>query len=300
MAKHSYKQEAVTKTSKKINISIFFIIFLAVCIILKIDPFPESGVSDVSGEVQVHFIDVGQGDCVFVQTNSSNILIDCGERSEIDTVEGYLKNKGVSEINLLVATHPHSDHMGGMATIVQDFDVNQILMPEVFEKLQPTTVFYEKFLEAVENKGLGITKAEPGDTYTFGDAVFEVLAPIGQDYSDLNNFSVVMELTFGDTSFLFTGDAEKESEEVMIENGVLEDIDVLKVGHHGSAYSTTDEFLDIIRPEIAVISCGAGNSYGHPTDDCIERLGNHNSDIYRTDLSGTIVLTTDGTDITIN
>ena len=188
-----------------------------------------------------------------------------------------------------VATHPHSDHMGGMAKVIAAIPIGTFLAPDVVH----TTNAFERMLDALEDKGLALTVAQAGDAYTLGGADFTVLAPSNPREDDLNNASVVLRMDFGGTRFLFTGDAEKASEAEMLAAGGLS-CDVLKVGHHGSATSTHEAFLQAVSPSVAVISCGAGNSYGHPHAETMQRLEAIGARVLRTDERGAVVLITDG------
>lgn len=250
-------------------------------------------------ELSVHYIDVGQGDSIYISSNGESILIDCGESSDTEKVISYLDNMGVSEIDYVVGTHPHSDHMGGMNKIVEHFDIGEMIIPHIDESDTPTTKYFEKFLNACSEKNLSLTEAEVGRIINIGYAELKIIAPNSLDYSNINNYSVSFIMYHGDNSFIFTGDAEKLAEEEMLEHNSLEDIDVYKVAHHGSDTSSSVEFLNVIKPDYAVISCGVGNSYGHPTDATIENLTKFTDKIYRTDTMGTIVFTSDGKNLEV-
>jgi beta-lactamase superfamily II metal-dependent hydrolase len=206
----------------------------------------------------------------------------------------------VEKLDYIIATHPHSDHIGGLAQVIAENDVDTVIIPHMTDDKIPTTKVYAEFLNAVDEKDCNLEEAYVGEILNFGDAEIEIIAPVNDDYSDLNNFSVISELTYGDTKFLFTGDAEVKSENEVLKNGMFEDTDVLKVGHHGSNSSTGEKFLEVVKPEYAVISCGEGNSYNHPNEETIQRLLEYTDNIYRTDLQGNIVITSDGTDIKVD
>lgn len=245
-------------------------------------------------KLTVHYIDVGQGDSIYITSGGEGMLIDCGESGEAERVISYLDNMGISKIDYVVGTHPHSDHMGGMSKIVEHFDIGEMIIPHIDDSDTPTTKYFERFLNACATKNLSLTEAEVGREITLGDAELKIIAPNSPDYSNVNNYSVGFIMHHGDNSFIFTGDAEKLAEKEMIENNNLEDIDVYKTGHHGSDTSSSEEFLNVIKPDYAVISCGEGNSYGHPNDITIENLSKFTDKIYRTDLVGTVVFTSDG------
>ncbi|MDE6848892.1 MAG: MBL fold metallo-hydrolase, partial [Ruminococcus sp.] len=239
------------------------------------------------------------GDSIYIASGGEGMLIDCGESGDADSVISYLDNMGVTKIDYVVGTHPHSDHMGGMSKIVEHFDIGEMIIPHIDESDTPTTKYFEKFLNTCAEKGLSLTEAELGREIEVGDAEFEIIAPNSQDYSNVNNYSVSFIMHHGDNSFIFTGDAEKLAENEMIESGRLEDIDVYKAGHHGSDTSSSEDFLNIIKPDYAVISCGEGNSYGHPNDITIANLSKFTDKIYRTDLCGTVVFESDGKELTV-
>lgn len=249
--------------------------------------------------LKVHYIDVGQGDSIFIQSGEDTMLIDCGEIGKEDTIKAYLDNLGITQIDYVIGTHPHSDHIGCMDKIVEYYDIGEIILPHLDESDVPTTKYFERFLTAVENKGLEITEAELDRVIKINTAKCRIIAPCSDDYSNAKNYSIGIIMTNGDNSFIFTGDAEKLAEKEMIDSGRLKDIDVYKAGHHGSDTSSSEEFLEIIKPDIAVISCGEGNSYGHPCDITLENLSKYTDKVYRTDLSGSIVITSDGKELTV-
>lgn len=259
------------------------------------------GGGSASGTLEVYFFDVGQGDSELIRLpGGENILIDAGTSSTEDELVGELRSLGAETLDLVVATHPHADHIGGMAAVIDAFDVRQVVMPRVSESDTPTTKTYENLLQSIADKGLTITPAEPGDELlSSGGAVLTVLAPNGEDYGDLNNYSVVLRLTYGEDSFLFTGDAEEASEEEMLSLDWPLTATVLKCGHHGSETSTSPAFLDAVSPQYAVISCGVDNDYGHPDAVTLEKLEAAGVEVFRTDRQGTILASTDGSGVTM-
>lgn len=259
------------------------------------------GGGSASGTLEVYFFDVGQGDSELIRLpGGENILIDAGTSSTEDELVGELRSLGAETLDLVVATHPHADHIGGMAAVIDAFDVRQVVMPRISESDTPTTKTYENLLQSIADKGLTITPAEPGDELlSSGGAVLTVLAPNGEDYGDLNNYSVVLRLTYGEDSFLFTGDAEEASEEEMLSLDWPLTATVLKCGHHGSETSTSPAFLDAVSPQYAVISCGVDNDYGHPDTVTLEKLEAAGAEVFRTDLQGTILASTDGSGVTM-
>lgn len=259
------------------------------------------GGGSASGTLEVYFFDVGQGDSELIRLpGGENILIDAGTSSTEDELVGELRSLGAETLDLVVATHPHADHIGGMAAVIDAFDVRQVVMPRVSESDTPTTKTYENLLQSIADKGLTITPAEPGDELlSSGGAVLTVLAPNGEDYGDLNNYSVVLRLTYGEDSFLFTGDAEEASEEEMLSLDWPLTATVLKCGHHGSETSTSPAFLDAVSPQYAVISCGVDNDYGHPDAVTLEKLEAAGAEVFRTDRQGSILASTDGSGVTM-
>lgn len=264
--------------------------------------FNSSGVTDSlssSAGMAVHFVDVGQGDCIVVESGGKYMLIDTGEADMGQRVINYLNNLGVEKFDYCIATHPHSDHIGSMAKVLSDFPAEKLIMPELSEINIPTTSTFEKFLLSAEENCDEIISAEAGYTYNMGEAEIQILGPCDQD-EDLNNMSVVAKVTYGKSSFLITGDCSFDEEDDIMNNYYNQlDSDVLKVAHHGSSGSTSDEWLEAVEPEIAVISVGEGNSYGHPTKKVLDKLSDFDCTVYRTDEIGSIVLETDGNSIAL-
>ncbi len=245
---------------------------------------------------QVYYLNVGQGDCEVIRLKTGeNILIDSGNPETAQELVDVLRQLGVKKIDHLIATHPHADHIGAMAKIIQSLDIGEIYMPKIAEKQIPTTNTYEKLLKAIDTKGMKITAAKGGMTVLEnGDERLEILAPNSPKYDDLNNYSVVVKLTSGEKRFLFTGDAQTENEKEMLAKGYDLKSDVLKCGHHGSSTSTSAAFLKAVRPSAAVISCGRNNDYGHPHKEVLGRLQKADVTVYRTDTQGTILAECDG------
>jgi len=246
----------------------------------------------VNGELKVYFLDVGQADSILITNNNEYMLIDAGNNEDGALLVNYFKNLNITSFKYLVGTHPHEDHIGGLDDIINNFSINTIYLPDAIT----TTKTFTDILDSMDSKSLEYDIPNIGDTFTLGDATLEVLYT-GTDTSDLNNTSIVFRLDFGDTSFLFTGDATDKTEELILNKNI--NVDILKVGHHGSKYSTTNEFLDKVNPKYAIISVGNPNSYGHPNTETLTKLNNKNIEIHRTDKEGTIVVSTDGTDINI-
>lgn len=256
-------------------------------------PTDSSAIHD--GKMHVYYLDVDQADSIFIALpNGENMLIDAGTGDSGGEIVNTLESMGVAEIDHLIGTHPHSDHIGGMQRVVESFEINNVYMPNAMTD----TKTFENLLLAIKDKGNTITTARAGvSVISDGNLQAEFVAPNSEKYEDLNNYSAVMKLTYGETVFLFTGDAEKLSEDEVRTNIKC---DVLKVGHHGSSTSTSRNFLKKTEPEYAIISCGRDNSYGHPHKEIVERLEKAGITIYRTDLNGTIEAVSDGTGIVFN
>ena len=242
------------------------------------------------GTMQVSFFDVGQGDCeLIVLPDGKTILIDAGESKSANDIISFLEEKGVSRLDYVIATHPHADHIGGMRRVIEAFDVGEIYMP----KVEHDTKTYENLLLTIQEKGLRIHTAKDGvSLIDAGGVSAQFVAPCADRYKDLNNYSAVLRLTYGDVSFLFMGDAEQESEEQITAEVSA---DIIKLGHHGSSTSSSQAFLEAVSPSVAIISCGEGNSYGHPHEETLQTLDRLRIEAYRTDQDGTVTVTTDGT-----
>ena len=243
----------------------------------------------VDSSFEIHFIDVGQGDCSLILCDGKAMLIDGGEASESSKVFAYLKKLGVNHLDYIVATHAHSDHIGGLSGALNYASVDTALCPVTSYDSKT----FSSFTKYLGQHGVSITVPEPGDTFSLGSASVTILGP-QRSYEDTNDTSIVMKVVYGKTSFLFTGDAERTAEADILDAGYDLSATVLKVGHHGSDTSTSYPFLREIMPEYAVIQVGKGNSYGHPTEDTLSKLRDAYVKVYRNDLQGTIICTSDG------
>lgn len=246
-------------------------------------------------ELQVHFIDVGQGDCTLITCGDQSMLIDAGDNSKGTAVQLYLQKRGIDSLDYMIGTHPDADHIGGMDVVVTKFDCRQIMLPNVSND----TATYRDVIDAMNYKGYQNTLPVVGSTYTLGDAIFTIVAP-NAAYDDTNNHSIGIRLVHGENSFLFIGDAEEEAEQDMLYNGLELSADVLKVAHHGSRSSSSWEFIHAVNPTYAVISCGINNAYGHPSAETLNTLRSAGIKVYRTDEQGSIVATSDGYGISFN
>jgi len=251
-------------------------------------PTPTPTVEPTLVELLVHFIDVGQGDAILIDLGETEILIDGGDRSP--GVTEYLEDYVNGSLEVMIATHPHADHIGGLIEVLDDFNVEEIWL----NGHTHTSNTYSDFMAKVNAEGAEVKEASRGDTIVVDSLIFDVLHPVEPLVDDINNNSVVLVLSYGEIDFLFTGDATTEAENSMIADEVLSDVEILKVGHHSSRYSSSQAFLDIVQPEVAIYMAGAGNSYRHPHDETLTALDNIGANVYGTDVSGNIVVTTDG------
>lgn len=247
-----------------------------------------------NGILKVHYIDVGQGDSIFIELpNKEAMLIDAGEASKGKTVAEYITSLGYKKIDYLIGTHPHTDHIGGLAHIINSFDITKIYMPKVVS----TSKTYENLLNTIALKNLKITTARAGvNIVSCDDLTVDIISPTKESYSNLNSYSVVTKIKYGDRKFLFMGEAEVQSE-----NEILTDVssDVIKVGHHGSDTSSSETFVNKVKPKYAIIMVGSNNRYKHPYQSTLDRWHNIGAEIYRTDLNGNIIVTSDGSSLDI-
>ena len=246
----------------------------------------------VDGELEVQFIDVGQADSILISTGSHNMLIDAGNNEDGKKLVNYIKSLGINSFDYVVGTHPHEDHIGGMDDIIKSFDIKEYMMPE---KLSTSKTF-EDVLDALLEKELSYTVPKIDSEYFLGDALIKVIY-VGDETNDANDSSIVLKLIYGDNSFLFMADASSSVERKILNSDITSD--VLKVGHHGSEYSTKEEFLNKVNPKYAVISVGTNNIYKHPKQITLNKLNKNNIKIYRTDLDGTIIFNSNGKTIEI-
>lgn len=257
---------------------------------------------DGEAKLKMHVIDVGQGDSILMQCGACNVLIDCGENGMGDTVLDYLHRAGVSHLDWIIGTHPHSDHIGGMDTVIksEDITIDHVMMPQTSKDMTPTTMTYTEVLAAIKKKKLKITRPVPGTEYDLDGVTMMVLSP-GKNakYDDLNDYSIVLRFTYRDVSVLTGGDASKNIERQIISLDYDLRADIYKVSHHGGRDGNSQAYLDEINPRYAVISVGEDNKYGHPKSEVLKRLKKMNCEVYRTDLDGTVIFESDGKNISV-
>ncbi len=237
-----------------------------------------------AGELEVHFIDVGQGDAILLRCDGETAVVDAGTPDCRDSLLEYLQGQRLEEPKYIFASHPHADHIGSMAAVIDAFGCQTFVMPDMVSY----TRSFENMIDSVERCGAETRLGKAGDSFALGQAQLELLWPAeGYETDDANNISLVIRVTYGPYSFLLTGDAESPVEKEFAPNATR--VTVLKAGHHGSKTSSSKTLLEALQPEYCVISVGAGNSYGHPSEEVLDRLEQMGCQIYRTDLQGSVV-----------
>lgn len=244
---------------------------------------------------EVHFIDVGQADSALIECDGETMMIDGGNVADSNVVAAYLKKEDITELNYVVCSHAHEDHVGGLSGALSVTKADNIYAP----KTEANTKAYKNFKKKAKEQNVEIKHPNVGDEIQLGSSTVEFLGPVDENGKDLNSTSIVLKITYGNTSFLFTGDAESDEEEEILNSGADLKSTVLKVGHHGSRTSTSYPFLREVMPQYAVISVEKGNSYGHPNEETLSKLSDAGVEVYRTDESGDIVMTSDGNNISI-
>lgn len=282
---------------KKIISSIIGIIVVLLAGYFGIDLTQDSKVPKDS-KLMISYMDVGQGDAAYIKVNGNDILIDAGPRSNSKELLEQLKAKNIDDFELVIATHPHEDHIGGMVDVFKEYEVKAFYSP----KITHTTKTYENLVKAVKDEGLKTKELKGGMVIDLGEgAKFEVFTPQKSEYEELNDYSPIMKLSFGDTSYLFTGDAEKlAEEEALAKYKTSLDSDVIKFGHHGSSSSSSNAFIEAVSPKYGIISCAKDNKYGHPHRETLDIIKKYNIKTFRTDTDEEIILTSDGKSINFN
>lgn len=261
--------------------------------------FPKINTATVetNGQLSVHFLDVGKADCIFITDGEKNIVIDSGYNSSWEYINSYLSSYNVKTINLLVASHQDKDHIGSMANIINTYNVNSFWQPALEEDQIPSTSAYTQMEKALSENGINGINPDVGTEVAYNDIKLKVISP-AKHYNDINNCSIVIKLTYGNEIFMLMGDAEKQAENSIVKGGADIKADVIKIGHHGSATSTTEKFLSAVNPQIAVISVGPDDN-NLPKESVLNRLLDFGVTTYRTDTNGTVVILTDGNTLTV-
>lgn len=296
------------KVREKPLVKVVVVIILIIASLLGVninDWLPTDGpeqVQTTEGVLTITMIDVGQADCFLLEQDGKTMLIDFGLASTADEVIAYLEEQGITRLDYALGTHPHDDHEGGMQKIITSgIEIGTVIMPEV-TKMKITTAWYTSLMKELSSKvyneeteqdepKYNLVHPKVNDVYMLGDATITVLGPIEEPKSNKNNYSIVLKVTFGTMDIIFTGDAETAVEKDILESGADLDAEILKVGHHGSDTSSSDAFLDAISPDYALISAGVGNSHEHPIESVMDKFEERNITVYRTDESGTVVVT---------
>ena len=301
-----------TKTSDKTKFFIFFIVIAVIAVIptvfkkvndtsfwdkgAQIAQIVENG-DYLNYDVNIHFLDVGQGSCTLITSDYGNILFDSGENDYNKYVKEYLQNLKINKIDYLIASHPHSDHIGCMYYIVNNFEIGKFYMPEVDESDIPTSACYERLLESLDKKNVDSSYMKKGDTFQLGEIKCTALAPVEIIKGNLNSMSIILKVEYKDVSVLLTGDAETDEEKTVLNSKSDLSADVLAVAHHGSRTSSSMSFLKAVSPQIAVISCGENNKYSHPHSETLDKLNKLGIKVYRTDIESDIIISTDGEEL---
>lgn len=261
---------------------------------------PPTEIVDVEGQLILTMIEVGQADSFLLEQDGMTALVDCGTRSSGKDVVEYLKSQGITKIDFVFGTHPHDDHMGGMYDVITNFDIGKIILPEV-KANEVTANWYAKLMTEIKTGDYNLEFAKVGTIYYLGDASMKIIGSISAPNGNLNNYSTVMKVSFGEMDLIMTGDAETEVEEEILEKYQKElDAEILKMGHHGSDTSTSDEFLEAISPEYALISTKIGNKYSHPIKSTMQKLEKAGVEVYRTDENGTVEVIITSNDVTFS
>lgn len=292
------------KVNKLFNIIIFILVVSIGLIYGKQEIFKnsysykddnKSSISNnINSNLEIYFFDVGQADSILIKSNDDTVLIDAGNRNDGENLANYIKNDlKINDIDIVIGTHPHEDHIGGMNYIIDSFDIGKIYLPDVTSNAK----FFEKLLDSIESKDYKISIPKIDEEIKLNNLVFNVLSVDDND-KNINDCSIVLKLNYLDTKYLFMGDASKSVEKKLLDKDIK--ADVIKIGHHGSSYSSSKKFLESVNPNIAIISVGKDNKYKHPTKSVLNTLNNLNIKYYRTDIDGTIKLVSDGKNIEIN
>lgn len=286
------------RSSLKFSTVVIILVIVILSIIVysqRKDKLKLTAPGNEESDLTVYMLDVGQGDCTFIDNGEKDILIDAATNDEVNGVIDSLYQLGVEDIEYAFFTHPHEDHIGGADEILRNFNVKNVIMPNA----KADTECYEEMMKEIKRSGAKLWYACAGDEYVIGEVSFDILSPeMGDYYSNENLYSLVIRMSYEDIKYLFTGDAETHNENIILENyPEMLDCDVLSVAHHGSTTSTSEEFLAAVSPYIAVISVGEDNAYGHPHREILKLLRAYVDEVYRTDRHGNVIISTNGKEI---
>lgn len=288
------------RTNKRFLLLICIVVIICFCVYAVTthseQPQPTIATHTPNATLSVMVIDVGQGDSILVTFGADQtMLIDAGEKNDEDAIFEELDERGITDIDILVATHPHADHIGSITAVIENYDVGEIYMPDKTSDSKT----YQTLIDTINAYHIPVIEAYAGMSFDLGQAVCTIVSPDKNADEDANNESVAIFLDYNQTEFLFTGDIEQEAEEAILSSSYVIDADVLKVAHHGSSTGTTEDFLYAVSPEYAVISCGENNKYGHPHEETMNLLEAYDLDLMRTDICGDVLFLSDGINIEV-
>lgn len=307
---NGYPRFQFTKKQKKFVVyTIFIVIFGIIVYVLDFSGVASiseiknvfgaiDGVKPVDSDFAVYYLDVGQSDCTIVVCDDEVLMIDCGTYNQLNTIRQSIHTLNIDKIDYMVVTHQHDDHMGSAIDLLEDLTVENFIMPKLTQSNNVTSKTYNILINTLDGKNINKIPAQDCKSFMLGEALVEVLSPTVQS-NNLNNMSVVLKVTYGNTEFLFQGDAESKIENDLLRSDYDIDVDVLKTGHHGSKTSSSDKYIEATSPEITIISSGYGNNYGHPNAMVLERLEKENISTFTTLLDGDIAVASDGKTITV-
>ncbi len=306
--KNGYHFSIFTKNQKKFIVYVLAFLIFAISVfildkteVISLNQIKNSfgaidGVTPVDSNFAVYFLDVGQSDCTIVACDDEVLMIDCGTLNQLNTIRQSLHSLEIDNIDYMVISHQHDDHMGSATEIINDYEVENLIMPRLAQSNNVTSKTYNVLINTINDKGINKIPAQDCKEFMVGDALVQILSPKVQS-NNLNNMSVVLKITYGETEFLFQSDAETKIENDLIYSDYDIDVDVLKVGHHGSKTSTSEKYIDSTSPKIAIISSGYGNNYGHPNGEVLNRLESNGVETLITALDGDIAISSDGINI---